>query len=204
MGLQNRNCNYEDVERAFEKHRKEVDKISMAAVLWGGALERNFRRLLISVLLLLPLFSLIFVGYNWDYFSVQVSKYTGQYAEVPARITSVTTAIDRSTVELKTEDGREFRTTVPAGSVKKGAQYTVSYNGVSPEHCFIKEIKSPVELFSDPVPMVTGIIAAFLVLMLCIGLPYFKYLISQRRKYDKLMDYSSFQQMVRREVSEKQ
>lgn len=87
-----------------------------------------FCGILIFSFLTLPLFSLIFVGYNWDYFSVQVSKYTGQYAEVPARITSVTTAIDRSTVELKTEDGREFRTTVPAGSVKNGAQYTVSYN----------------------------------------------------------------------------
>ena len=92
---------------------------------------------------------------------MQVSKYTGQYAEVPARITSVTTAIDRSTVELKTEDGREFRTTVPAGLVKNGDQYTVSDNRGSPEHCFIKEIKSPVELFSDPVPMVTGLIAVF-------------------------------------------
>ena len=121
----------------------------------------NFCGILNFSFLTLPLFSLIFVGNKWDYFSVQVSKYTGQYAEVPARITSVTTAIDRSTVELKTEDGREFRTTVPAGLVKNGDQYTVSDNRGSPEHCFIKEIKSPVELFSDPVPMVTGLIAVF-------------------------------------------
>lgn len=135
---------------------------------------------------------------------MQVSKYPGQYAEVPARITSVTTAIDRSTVELKTEDGREFRTTVPAGLVKNGEQYTVSYNRGSPEHCFIKEIKSPVELFIDPVPMVTGLIAVFLVLMLCIGFPYFKYLIRQLRKYEKLMEHSTIQRMIREVVSEKQ
>lgn len=164
----------------------------------------NFCGILNFSFLTLPLFSLIFVGYNWDYFSVQVSKYTGQYAEVPARITSVTTAIDRSTVELKTEDGREFRTTVPAGLVKNGDQYTVSDNRGSPEHCFIKEIKSPVELFSDPVPMVTGLIAVFLVLMLCIGFPYFKYLIRQLRKYKKLMEHSTVQRMIHEVISEKQ
>ena len=67
----------------------------------------NFCGILNFSFLTLPLFSLIFVGNKWDYFSVQVSKYTGQYAEVPARITSVTTAIDRSSLELKTEDGTE-------------------------------------------------------------------------------------------------
>ena len=52
--------------------------------------------------------------------------------------------------------------------------------------------------------MVTGIIAVFLVLMICIGFPYFKYLIRQRRKYKKLMEHRTIQRMIHEVVSEKQ